>query len=147
MPSKEKMLHACIAKQQSLISDFKRGIRELVENRSGDEVEDQPGSAEEMALQRRQLNDQVSFASEELKTLEDMFPTCNERHHAVRLGSAVVTDKKIFYVSVSIERFEVEGKQIFGISQKSPLYRKMSGKTQGDFFAFGGETYKIVEVY
>lgn len=147
MPAKEKMLQACLAKQRQLIADFNRGIDELAGSGSREEGADQPGLVEEVALRRRQLTDQLSFAKEELKILEDMLPGCNEKHDAVGLGSAVVTDNGIFYVSVSIERFDAEGMPIFGVSLKSPLYKAMSGKRKGESFAFGPQTYWIMDVY
>lgn len=145
--SKEQLLRACIAKQQDLIANFNRGIRELIGNGSTEYDDDQPGLAEEMALRRQQLVDQLAFASEEQRVLEAMLPWIGERYNEVRLGSVVITDKASFYVSVSIERFEVEGAPFVGISPQSPLYRAMAGKKKGDLFAFGTETYRILELW
>ena len=144
--SKEQLLRACTAKQQDLIANFNRGIRELIGNGSTEYDDDQPGLAEETALRRQQLADQLAFASEELRVLEGMRSWVGERYNEVRLGSVVITDKASFYVSVSIERFEVEGMPFVGISPQSPLYRAMAGKKKGDSFAFGTETYHVLEL-
>ncbi|GGC33197.1 hypothetical protein GCM10011386_26590 [Parapedobacter defluvii] len=146
LPSKEQLLRACIAKQRALIADFNRGIRELDGGGSTEYGADQPGLVEEVALRHRQLTDQLLFAREELKVLEGMHLWLEERYDEVQLGSVVATDKGLFYISVSIERFEVDGTPFIGISPQSPLYRAMAGKKKGDSFAFGTEVYQILEI-
>lgn len=147
LPPKEQLLHACIAKQRTLISDFNRGIQQFHDNGDAEYGEDQPGLAEEMMLRHKQLADQLMFAGEELKVLVDMLPRTEERYEEVRLGSLVATDKGLFYISVSIERFEVDGMSFVGISPKSPLYGAMAGKKKGESFTLGTEKYQILDTY
>lgn len=147
LPSKEQLLEACIAKQHDLIADFNRGIQELHENGSTEYDDDQPGLVEEVGLRHRLLVEERSFASEELRVLNGMRPWAGERYDDVRLGSVVATDKGLFYISISSEQFEVDGIPFVGISPKSPLYRAMAEKKKGDSFAFGAETYQILEIF
>lgn len=146
------MLEASIKKHQTVIDDFKRGIKEMLESKGIGSQEgtdlSQQGFNNEVALNADRLADQLRFANEEMKILYDMLPACGSIHSQVQLGSVVVTDKGTFFISASIERFEVGGLKVFGLSAKSPLFKAMQGKRKGDTFTYNGmQTYRIKEVF
>jgi len=64
----------------------------------------------------------------------------------IQEGSLVVTDSYVFYVSIPVRPFDMEGKHIVSVSSKAPVYHAMRGKKAGDTFEVAGKTYKINEV-
>jgi hypothetical protein len=148
---KKKMLAACIAKQQSLIYDFRERIKSLTEAQGlGNEESYDAG---ELSLQSSRvseintLNQLLEFANQELELLENLKITQDLIHDRAVLGAVVVTGNKTFYISASIENFTVDGQPYFGISAHSPLFEAMSGKRKGDSFSFKGRHYEITDIF
>jgi transcription elongation GreA/GreB family factor len=148
---KKKLLEAGIKKHQSVIDDFKRSINELIgaEGLINDEEMDmsQQGMKTEQIQKANALGDQVSFANEEMTLLNNMMPSIEYIHDEVALGSVVVTDKLIFFVSASIEQFEVDGIELFGLSMESPIYQEMMGKKKGEKFSYKEHHYTIEDLF
>jgi hypothetical protein len=148
---KRAILEAAIQQQESVIADFKEGIRQMMANEGNVNEEEfdlqtQAMNAENSADVDR-LAGQLSFATRELEVLIRMRPEINEPRPVVLRGAVVVTDRDTFFISTSIERFQLEGKPFFGISTESPLYLKMKGMKAGDTVAYGKTSYQILDVY
>ena len=147
---KRKILEAGIAKHQSVIADFQHSILELKESEvlvNEDERDYQQSSiAEGINDQIARLEVELEFAQDEL---ERLYRIKNEMcvMDCVALGSVVETNKITFFVSASIERFEVDESVIFGLSTASPLFVEMAGKRVGESFSHKGEVYKIIDIY
>lgn len=61
--------------------------------------------------------------------------------------AVVVTNQGTFFVSVHTGGFEIDDKEVMGISTKAPIYLKMLGKKKGDSFSFRDIDYTIEEVF
>lgn len=148
---KKKLLEASIKKHQSVIDDFKRSIKELLGTEgmvNEDEKDMSQQSVNSEQIQRANaIGDQVSFANDEMTLLNNMMPSIEDIHDQVTLGSVVVTEKMIFFVSASIEQFEVDGIEVFGISTESPIYQEMKGRKKGDMFSYKEHHYTIVDLF
>lgn len=149
---KRRMLECAIAKHQRVIDDFRAGIKELTGDDATADNEDsvyaQSGLKVEVADRARQLTDQLRFAIEEMNTLYGLFTRCSMLYEQIELGCVVMTDKRTFFISASIERFDVDGMEVFGISVWSPLYKAMEGMAAGARFTYDNkETYLIEEVF
>ena len=130
---KRKTLAEAIRKHQSVLDDFRAGITTLLDQEpvvNEDEVDygDQSKTSEAIITQVNPLGDQLEFANNEMKLLRNLQLHQDDQHDRVELGSIVVTDKRTFFVSASIEEFDVDGKSVFGLSTKTPLYRSMEVK-------------------
>lgn len=147
---KQRALEACITKQQSLIDNFQSRIKAILETQGlgNEEKYDNSDVAQKgQASQELQtLNEALSLANEEMSFLQQLKATQSDLYQVVGPGAMVVTDKAVFYVSVSIEQFEVEGKTFFGISTQSPLYITMKGLTEGNTFEYNGVRYTILGI-
>ncbi|HWV70914.1 MAG TPA: hypothetical protein VN040_04340 [Pseudosphingobacterium sp.] len=143
---KTEMLRACIKKHQSVIDDFKTGIKELLDTEKVDDPEDAKLN-DATVLEINQLVEQLRFANEEMETLNGLSAVGGSKHDYVKLGSVVVTDKDIFFVSASVERFEVAGLSVFGLSVKSPLFKAMEGLKVRDNFTYGTRNYHIIDLF
>ena len=146
---KKKILDAGIKKQEALINDFKERISDLMESKtsisegtydSGDHVRNSQAK-DRVDMLTRQLN----FAVEEMTKLKSI--NTDTTHENVHLGSVVQTEQRKFFVSVSLELFEAEGVQYFGISTKSPIFQAMAGKKKGEEFHYNETHYLIKDLY
>jgi hypothetical protein len=148
---KKKILDTGIKKHQSVIDDFKLSIEEMLSSEGIVKEETIDHSQQEFNAEliqnANEIAEQLNFANEEMKLLYDMVPTIGDIHNTVRLGSVVATDREIFFVSVSIERFQVNGLKIFGLSTESPLYKAMEGKKKRDTFIYKNSSYTIQELF
>jgi transcription elongation GreA/GreB family factor len=139
--------HACMVKQQHLIADFEKEIASLKKEMFTHDVSQSQGDSG--AVERNELlvryENELIFLNNELHTLESIDPS--KETEKVELGSVVVTDLRIFYVSVSIEQIVVDGHEIFGLSVNAPIYEAMSQAAKGDVITFNGTDYKILDVY
>lgn len=138
---------ACMVKQQELIENFEMEIASLKKEMFAHDFsqsQSDSGSVERNELLVRYENELI-FLNNELQILESIDP--NEETEKAELGSVVVTDQRIFYVSVSIEQIEVEGQKIFGLSVKAPIYEAISKISKGEKMSFNGVNYKVLDVY
>lgn len=147
---KKAVLEAARVKQQSIINDFKTRIDDLndVEHIADedqhdlDQVAANQSNKEMVAI----LSKELQFAQEEMDLLQRMFVPDHALDQVV-IGAVVETENHIFYPSVSLERFEVEGKNVFGLSKQAPLYAQMQNKQEGESFTYNDATYHIQAIY
>lgn len=148
---KSKMLETCIMKQQALIDDFKLRIQNLLDTPglgNEDEYDNQElAQKSQVSVELTSLSEALNFAQEELKVLLELKASNLKARPSPALGSVVVTNRNTFFVGVSTEQFEVDGKSFIGLSMKSPLYNAMKGKVKGDKFSCKGITYRILDVF
>ncbi len=145
--SKALIIEACIAKQQQTIEDFQREIAELkiqLYERDETESQEQRPSPERQELKLR-MEHELEFLNYEMSVLRQL--KADEESEEVELGAVVVTNQRTFFISTSIERIEVEGQSVIGISVKAPIYRAMREKKAGQSFLYGGVRFDILEVY
>lgn len=62
-------------------------------------------------------------------------------------GAVVTLGGRHFIVAVSTRKFDCGGVTYMGISQESPIYKKMAGLQAGDSFAENGVEMVIEEVF
>lgn len=142
---KKDILHAGIKKHQLVIDDFRAGIMELLDENTTETGDARP---DEVILKLNQLAEQLRFAEDEMKILNLLDTTMDESiYDCVKLGSVVVTDKDVFFISVSLERFEALGISVFGLSVESPLFKIMKGLKVGNYFKYRADSYFIKDIY
>lgn len=150
MEFKRRVLEEAIKKHQSVIDDFREAISNLEVTdtmlEGGQDSGGQSKIAESLYTEVKPLAGQLRFAMEEMKLLNRMILE-QKKSDRVELGSIVVTDKETFFVSASIERFEVDGQPLFGLSTKAPMYKAMNSLVKGDTFTYGGVKYSIREIF
>lgn len=149
--NKTEILEAAIRQHETVIEDFREGIRQSLQNEGkiNEEAYDPQTQAfnAEASEEVDHLSRQLEFANRELEELRRMRLESTKVHDTVQLGSVVKTDRETFFVSASIERFFVDSTPYFGLSLHSPLYQVMKGKKAGDTFAYGKTNYTITELF
>lgn len=138
---------ACMVKQQHLIDNFEKEIASLKKEMFSHDFSQSQGDSS--SVERNELlvryENELIFLNNEMQILESIDPS--KETEKVELGSVVVTDQRIFYVSVSIEQFVVDGQDIFGLSVNAPIYEVIRQAAKGDRVSFNGIDYKILDVY
>ncbi|NJM26182.1 MAG: hypothetical protein HC859_12520 [Bacteroidia bacterium] len=137
---RKQLIEACLAKQRLLVADFRARMRTLTEAEGLGNEE----SFESADVARRSanvdeintLNSQLEFALQELSVLEQLQTTEQVERRSAALGAIVVTDLTTFFISTSIEQFQVDGTTYIGISTQSPIFKQMENKKKGDSFRF-----------
>jgi len=153
MSTQEKkriILQEGMKKQDGIIRDFRSRIDDMKDSTrllNETQMDAQQASHNGENNERIEvLENQLSFVEEEMDLLHRLNIDA-PKHDSVHMGSVVVTDKRTFFISVSLEEYEVAGEKIFGISTKAPLYAEMRGKLKGDSFEFKGFKYQILDIY
>jgi len=146
------MLEESIKKHKSVVDDFSARISELREEEESLNYEAYNSMArrpynEQVMPELEAIDIQLQFANEELDLLNRLKKSEDLTRDEVKLGAAVETDKGMFFVSASIEQFQVDGREMVGLSTKSPLYLAMEGKRKGDTFTYNNTTYRISDVF
>lgn len=147
---KKAALEEAKTRQQQLIDDLRTRINDMLGsemNRNEGQFDHDQQSMDEAGNEVvDRLATQLNFAVEEYDRL-NLMRVEDRLHDRVALGSIVKTDKLMFYPSVSVERFDVEGRTLYGISEKAPLFQAMKDKQAGDTFSYKDDKYKILEVF
>jgi len=145
--SKEKIIDACVVKQQQLIDSFHTRFLEMKEDvygKSSSPSQSEHRSSGKMALLTT-LENELSFAKIEMGYLKSL--DAKVQYNTVSAGSVVVTNHRTFFIGVSSESVDVEGQNVFGISRQAPIFSGMEGKKAGDSFSFRETDYYIESVY
>ncbi len=147
MIRKNLILDACIEKQNELIDGFKNRLKTMESdafehNHTPSQSENQTAGKIELL---NAMGNELDFALREMEFLKTL--NADKQSTMVEPGAVVVTEKMTFYICVSIEEIEVEGKPFFGISTKAPIYANMRGLVKGDSFSFNETTYIIRNIY
>ena len=147
--NKDQIWKAAVAKHQHVIDDFEKRIKEMESSVSevGESTYDNATLGQKSATYEiaDTLKEQLAFAQEEMDLLNKI--STDVIHDRVQLGSVVKTDKRIFFLSVSVEDFEVDGKELFGLSAKTPLGKAMLTKFTGDTFSYNDTNYIVQSIF
>lgn len=145
--TKDAILKVCIEKQQELIDHFNKRIEDAKA-----EVTSHPESPSQSTEGSNSADDvlhvmeeELAFVKYEMGILKALDPNHASDH--VERGAVVRTDQRDFFIAVSSEEVDVNGKKVFGMSEKAPLYAQMRGLKTGDEFQFNETKYKILDIY
>lgn len=64
----------------------------------------------------------------------------------VEPGALVLTNSLNFFIGITANMFDYEGKKYIGLNVEAPIYTALQGKKAGDEVEFNGQVYKIEEV-
>jgi hypothetical protein len=147
---KQKIHDQAVASVEKTVRDLRKEIA-LIKNGEmiidEDQFDmDQQAQGEAAHEVIHELAGQLHFELEELQRLQRMdikLPLLE----AAAPGAVVVTNRRTFYICVGIEDFEVENREIFGLSPMAPIYEVMEGKKKGETFSFRNLDYLIEDVF
>ena len=95
-------------------------------------------------LEREKLGNQLKQLEQQEGVLHKI-QTTNIKE-LVALGSYVETDTMSYYLSISLGKLKVEGKEVYAISSQSPIGNLLLGKKEGESITFNGKISKVTVV-
>jgi len=136
-----------------LLEEKIKALRFQINDLAEDAQNDAKGSAGDkhqtalsmMHLEQEKLNQKLKENLEQLALVESI--DSSKQNTIVALGSLVITNKFIFYISSALPKINIDNQEIIALSLQSPLGLAMKGKTKNDSFSFNGINYIIQEIY
>ncbi len=145
--NKESILKEIISQEELFIDRLKESLNsyktasDLDEEATMDRQDmSQANQAKDMQMRLRVQLDKANADLDELKKISA------GKYASVEGGALVETEKKYFFIGVSIHTLEINGKDVLGVSSDSPAFKTMYGHTAGEEFTLGNDNYKILSI-
>lgn len=131
-----------LARIQAQIRELESALSSETKSSAGDKHE--TGRAM-IQLEREKLGQQLA----ELEKIQHLFSKIpkNNSSLSVRLGSLVVTDSLIYYISISAGEFKSKSKSVYCISASTPIGKLIFSKVVGDSFSFNSKVIRILSIF
>lgn len=148
MTIKEQLHHECqrflddrLATVISRIDNIQESLQSETKSSAGDKHE--TGRAM-LQLEREKAGNQLKAIVQQQQKLTRVPVTATT--DVVKLGSIVKTDKRNFYLAISVGELKLEDELFYGIATISPIGKQLVGKSVGEVAVFNSITYAIKEV-
>ena len=146
----KKQLHArCVAIVQQRIADSKQAMDAAQESANQEEkssMGDKYETGRAMAqIARDQAAHQLDEALKLKHVLDQINPISSSTH--IGLGSLAVTDQSHFYISISVGKLEIDGKEYFAVSPQSPIGKLLTNRKVNDSFVFNKQTQIVRAIH
>ncbi len=130
--------------QQTIVDDLMKSMKEFKSEADLDEGEtldpEDYSHQTEYGEMGKRIKEQLTIAKNEL---EYVVRISTEETEKVDVGALIETKMMSFYVSIATKPFEIDGKQVVGISTNAPIYQILSNKAVGDMLTLGKKEFKI----
>ena len=95
-------------------------------------------------LEMEKLGNLITEAEQNFKKLQSIKNYNN--NEVIGLGSAVLTDKANYYISIAADIYKINSKMFYCISPKSPIGKLLIGKKLDDKIKFNNQIIKIIKI-
>ena len=95
-------------------------------------------------LEMEKLGNLIAEAEQNFKKLQSIKNYNN--NEVIGLGSAVLTDKANYYISIAADIYKINSKMFYCISPKSPIGNLLLGKKLDDKIEFNNQVIKIIKI-
>lgn len=138
---------------QQLVQDRIDAFQDMVTALSEDSRNDAKGSAGDkhetslamMHIEQEQLNRKLAEFYQQKAILDKIDPYIE--NPKVALGSLVVVNGMLVYISAALPKAVVQGKSVIAVSPEAPLGQTMLGKQVGAQFEVNNTMYTISELH
>ena len=96
-------------------------------------------------LEMEKLGNLITEAEQNFKKLQSI-KNYNNNTEVIGLGSAVLTDKANYYISIAADIYKINSKMFYCISPKSPIGNLLLGKKLDDKIEFNNQVIKIIKI-
>lgn len=145
---KKEIIAHCIQVVSEKLDGLKRELILVQESANSDtksSMGDKYETGREMVMQEKgKLESQRGLLLKQLTTFKSI--DLNKSFSKVELGSLVMTNQAIYFISAALGIIEEDQQKIFIISAGAPIAQSMLGKMQGDKYSFGGKEFEIKEI-
>lgn len=141
---KEEILLLAAQQMENNIAEIRSSLKDYESASNIDEgdtidPEDFSQQSEQKEMQY-QMQIQLDHAQSGLSQLKEF---SGKTFSSAKSGALIETETTYFLLGVSIPSVTVGKKELLGISQESPAYGMINGKSVGDKFTLGKNTYTI----
>lgn len=145
---KRDIFRVCSEKVSQRIASLEAELHTLAESASSDtksSMGDKYETAREMInLEKEKFSTQLADAQKMKATLDSLdIETVNQK--AV-LGSLIKSSTCLFFLSISLGKIVVNGKEVFVLSPASPIGQGLMGKQMNNSIEFAGKLERIIAV-
>lgn len=138
---------------QQLVQDRIDAFQDMITALAEDSRNDAKGSAGDkhetslamMHIEQEKLNRKLAEFYHQKSVLDKIDPLIVNPKVAV--GSLVVVNGMLVYISAALPKAVVQGKSVIAVSPEAPLGSNMIGKQPGSEFEVNGTKYLISEVH
>lgn len=144
---RQQVICSCIQQQEHIATIAKQEMDSAQQqsNDYGANVDRYDSYRTKMMRSRDMYAKQYSNALAGIRYLQDLLK--QPPHDIVDHGSAVVTDRQNFLLSIGAGKFMVGNQVFFAISAQTPIYLALKGKKVGDTIVFNGQSQTIKEIF
>ena len=96
-------------------------------------------------LEMEKLGNLITEAEQNFKKLQSI-KNHNNNTEVIGLGSAVLTDKANYYISIAANIYKINSKIFYCISPKSPIGKLLIGKKLDGKIEFNNQVIKIIKI-
>ena len=96
-------------------------------------------------LEMEKLGNLINEAEQNFKKLQSI-KNHNNNTEVIGLGSAVLTDKANYYISIAADIYKINSKMFYCISPKSPIGKLLIGKKLDDKIEFNNQVIQIIKI-
>lgn len=96
-------------------------------------------------LEREKLGNQLKQLEQQEAVLRKI--QTDKKTDLAVLGNYVETDNMHYYLSISLGKITLDGKEVYAISSQSPIGAMLLGKKLGDSIIFNGKTSTIIAIH
>jgi len=126
---------------QKTIRDIETSLKEESKSTSGDKHH--TGRAM-LQIEREKAGNQLREIEKVMRQLDKV--NVENSSEVARLGSIVVTNQAMFFMSISVGKLEINDSIYLGVAPNSPIGLNLLGKKKGEQFNFNSSVYKIVSI-
>lgn len=145
---KRDIFRVCSEKVSQRIASLEAELHTLAESASSDtksSMGDKYETAREMInLEKEKFSTQLADAQKMKATLDSL--DIDAVHQKAVLGSLIKSSTCLFFISVSLGKIVVNGKEVFVLSPASPIGQGLIGKQVNNSLEFAGKLERIIAV-
>ena len=146
---KRDIFRVCSEKVSQRIASLEAELHTLAESAAADtksSMGDKYETAREMInLENEKFSTQLADAQRMKATLDAL--DIEATNQKAGLGSLIKSSTCLFFLSVSLGKIVVNGKEVFVISPASPIGQGLMGKQSNNSIEFAGKVERIISVY
>jgi transcription elongation GreA/GreB family factor len=145
---KESLFESCRIYVQQRIDTARQAMQAAQESANMEEKSSAGDKYETgRAMAQLERDRHAQLLAEALKLSQDLAKiTIDKPYETVQSGSLVTTDRGLFFISTSVGKLTLDGREYFAISSASPIGQALAGKRAGESATFNRMTYQVQNV-
>jgi transcription elongation GreA/GreB family factor len=145
---KTQIYNKCVEFADQRINNIQCALATAIES-GNDETKSSAGDKHETGRAMMQLEQENNLAQllealELKKNISKIDP--NQLSATVKLGSLIITNKGVFYISISAGKIKLGDVVYYAVSPVSPIASKLIGMSANQEIDFNGQLFKIISI-